>query len=173
MKFSICIPNYNYERYLGSTIRSVLEQADVDLEILLSDNASTDGSVALAQSFGDPRIQVRVNAVNVGFAGNLDRAARLATGDWLIMLSSDDLALPGALASYRRLIEALGSGSRRGCADRDDADDFQRRPAVGADGKRRIAVVRRGAIGRLAARRRGSGLQSPRPTNCYAAVWCR
>ncbi len=108
MKFSICIPNYNYERYLGSTIRSVLEQADVDLEILLSDNASTDSSVALAQSFGDPRIQVRVNAVNVGFAGNLDRAARLATGDWLIMLSSDDLALPGALASYRRLIEALG-----------------------------------------------------------------
>ena len=40
-------------------------------------------------------IQVRVNAVNVGFAGNLDPAARLATGDWLIMLSSDDLALPG------------------------------------------------------------------------------
>ena len=108
MKFSICIPNYNYERYLGRTISSVREQQDVDLEILMSDNASTDGSVALAQSFADPRIQVHVNAVNVGFAGNLDRAARMATGEWMIMLSSDDLARPGALATYRGVIEALG-----------------------------------------------------------------
>ena len=108
MKFSICIPNYNYERYLGRTISSVREQQDADLEILMSDNASTDGSVALAQSFADPRIQVHVNAVNVGFAGNLDRAARMASGEWLVMLSSDDLARPGALATYGRLIEALG-----------------------------------------------------------------
>ena len=108
MKFSICIPNYNYERYLGRTIASVREQQDVDLEILMSDNASTDGSVALAQSFGDPRIQVHVNAVNVGFAGNLDRAARMATGEWMIMLSSDDLARPGALTTYRGVIDELG-----------------------------------------------------------------
>jgi glycosyltransferase involved in cell wall biosynthesis len=108
MKFSICIPNYNYERYLGSTISSVLEQQEADLEIVMSDNASTDGSVALARSFADPRIQVHVNSVNVGFSGNLDRAARMATGDWLIMLSSDDLARPGALATYRRIVESLG-----------------------------------------------------------------
>jgi glycosyltransferase involved in cell wall biosynthesis len=111
MKFSICIPNYNYERYLGRTIRSVLDQSEVDLEILISDNASTDGSVALARSFEDPRIQIRVNSVNVGFAGNLDRAARMASGDWMIMLSSDDLALPGALTAYQRLIAALGPAS--------------------------------------------------------------
>ncbi len=97
MKFSICIPNYNYERYLGRTIRSVLDQPDADLEILISDNASTDGSVALAHSFADPRIHIHVNSVNVGFAGNLDRAARMATGQWMIMLSSDDLAPAGAL----------------------------------------------------------------------------
>jgi glycosyltransferase involved in cell wall biosynthesis len=108
MKFSVCIPNFNYERYLGLTIKSVLEQADADMEILISDNASTDGSAALARSYGDPRIQLRINAANVGFAANLDRAARMATGDWMIMLSSDDLALPSALSTYRRLIEALG-----------------------------------------------------------------
>ncbi len=108
MKFSICIPNYNYERYLGRTISSVREQQDADFEILMSDNASTDGSVAVAQAFGDPRIQVHVNAANVGFAGNLDRAGRMATGEWMIMLSSDDLARPGALATYRAVIDALG-----------------------------------------------------------------
>jgi glycosyltransferase involved in cell wall biosynthesis len=108
MKFSICIPNYNYERYLGSTISSVRDQKDVDLEILISDNASPDGSVALAHSFGDPRIQVHVNTVNVGFAGNLDRAARMASGEWMIMLSSDDLVRPDALSTYQKLIESLG-----------------------------------------------------------------
>ena len=61
MKFSICIPNYNYERYLGRTIQSILAQDYQDFEILVSDNASTDGSVTLVQSFHDPRIQLRVN----------------------------------------------------------------------------------------------------------------
>ncbi|HEY2894432.1 MAG TPA: glycosyltransferase family 2 protein, partial [Pirellulales bacterium] len=81
MKFSICIPNYNYERYLGRTIESILAQQDSDCEVLVSDNASTDGSVALVQSFNDPRIRLHVNACNVGFSGNLDRSARMATGE--------------------------------------------------------------------------------------------
>lgn len=112
MKFSICIPNYNYERYLGRTIQSILDQDDHDLEILVSDNASTDGSVKLVQEFADPRIRLHVNACNVGFGGNLDRSARMAVGDWMIMLSSDDLMRGGALATYRKFIDHLGEGRR-------------------------------------------------------------
>jgi glycosyltransferase involved in cell wall biosynthesis len=112
MKFSICIPNYNYERYLGRTIQSVLDQQDADFEVLISDNSSTDGSLKVARSFADPRIQVRVNAMNVGFSANLDRAARMAGGDYLIMLSSDDLILPGALATYEALLAKI-SGDQR------------------------------------------------------------
>lgn len=106
MKFSICIPNYNYEKYLGETIRSVLAQQG-DFEIVVSDNASTDTSVAIVKAFGDPRIKVRVNEANVGFAGNLDRAARMATGEIVNMLSSDDLMRPGALAAYEALFGAI------------------------------------------------------------------
>jgi glycosyltransferase involved in cell wall biosynthesis len=112
MKFSICIPNYNYERYLGRTIQSILDQDYQDLEILVSDNASTDGSVSLVQKFNDPRIQLRVNACNVGFGGNLDRSARLASGPFMIMLSSDDLMRPCALATYHKFFEHLGPQSR-------------------------------------------------------------
>jgi glycosyltransferase involved in cell wall biosynthesis len=108
MKFSICIPNYNYERYLGRTIQSILDQHYDNLEILVSDNASTDGSVALVKSFNDRRIQLCVNACNVGFGGNLDRSAGMASGDHLIMLSSDDLMRGGALATYHKLLEYLG-----------------------------------------------------------------
>jgi glycosyltransferase involved in cell wall biosynthesis len=102
MKVSVCIPNYNYARYIARTIRSVLVQED-PLEVVVSDNASTDASVPTIEALGDPRVRVTVNGCNVGFAGNLDRAARLATGDLMIMLSSDDLVRPGALAAYRRL----------------------------------------------------------------------
>jgi glycosyltransferase involved in cell wall biosynthesis len=127
MKFSICIPNYNYERFLGRTIQSVLDQDHRELEILVSDNASTDGSVGVVRKFDDPRVHLRVNACNVGFAGNLDRSARMASGELMIMLSSDDLMRAGALATYEKLYEHLGSAGQAAIASADcamiDADD--------------------------------------------------
>lgn len=106
MKFSICIPNYNYEKYLPETIRSVLSQ-EIELELLVSDNASTDRSVEVVRGFNDSRIRLHVNQANVGFAGNLDRAARMATGEVVLMLSSDDLMRPGALKAYAALFGAI------------------------------------------------------------------
>ncbi|MES2884955.1 MAG: glycosyltransferase family 2 protein [Pseudomonadota bacterium] len=109
--FSICIPNFNYGGYLGETLDSVLAQDFADLEILVSDNASTDNSVAVVQQYAqrDARIQLRINRCNVGFVGNLSKSAAMATGRWMTMLSSDDLMRPQALSVYSRLIEALGS----------------------------------------------------------------
>lgn len=107
MKFSVCIPNYNYERYLAETIASVLEQ-QVVLEVLVSDNASTDGSVRLVRDLGDQRVKLTVNRRNVGFSANLDRAARGASGDLMMMLSSDDVLMPGSLNVYERLFETWG-----------------------------------------------------------------
>jgi glycosyltransferase involved in cell wall biosynthesis len=111
MKLSICIPNYNYARYLGRTLGSVLSQGEVDLEVVVADNQSTDESVAVLNALADPRVRVRVNRCNVGFARNLDRAAELATGDWMIMLSSDDMVRPGALVAYRDVIGKLGDAA--------------------------------------------------------------
>jgi glycosyltransferase involved in cell wall biosynthesis len=127
MKFSVCIPNYNYERFLGRTIQSALDQQGADLEIVVSDNASTDRSVEIVRGFSDSRIRLRVNQCNVGFAGNLDRAARMAQGDRMLMLSSDDLMRPGALATYRALYERLGAAGESAIATSDmeviDAED--------------------------------------------------
>ncbi len=107
MKFSVCIPNYNYAHYLDKTVRSVLDQTYQDFEIVVSDNASTDTSVQVIEDFADPRIRVRVNPSNVGFAGNLDRAASMAEGDRMILLSSDDLIGKEALATYHKLAQLL------------------------------------------------------------------
>jgi glycosyltransferase involved in cell wall biosynthesis len=112
-KFSICIPNYNYGRYIGRTIQSVLAQEGHELEVLVSDNASTDDSVAVIEAIDDPRIQLSVNHCNAGFCGNLDRAARMATGEVVIMLSSDDLMQPGALDAYAEIFASEQEAGRR------------------------------------------------------------
>jgi glycosyltransferase involved in cell wall biosynthesis len=123
MKFSVCIPNFNYGRYIGETIHSVLSQYD-GVEVLVSDNASTDDSVARVMGIGDPRIHLRKNRWNVGFAGNLDRACHGATGDRMILLSSDDLAAPGALPAYAKLAAALGPDASHAifCSDQNVID---------------------------------------------------
>lgn len=105
VKFSICIPNYNYAHYIGETIQSVLDQTYSNFEIIVADNASTDKSVEVVRSFGDDRIIVRENAYNVGFAPNLDKATEGASGDYMILLSSDDTMKPNALEEYARIIE--------------------------------------------------------------------
>lgn len=106
-RFAICIPNYNYGRYLGITVNSVLSQDFNNFEICISDNASTDNSLSVVKSFDDSRITYRVNQSNVGFAGNLDRAVALSTSPIVLILSSDDVMLPGALVSYERLYEVI------------------------------------------------------------------
>jgi glycosyltransferase involved in cell wall biosynthesis len=108
--FSICIPNFNYAHYIRLTIASVQAQ-DQPFEIRVADNCSTDDSVAVIQAIADPRIFISTNPWNVGFAGNLDRACAGATGDRMILLSSDDLMEPGALSHYARLAEALGDAA--------------------------------------------------------------
>lgn len=111
MKFSICIPNYNYGRYIGETIQSVLDQDYEDFEILISDNQSTDNSWEVIQGFAakDKRIKAWQNAANLGFAGNLDAVSSKASGDYHLLVSSDDLMNPGALSFYAQFIQTTGT----------------------------------------------------------------
>ena len=102
--FSICIPNYNYAHYIDQTIDSVLSQTFQDFEIIIADNASTDNSLEVIQSYDDPRIKLVLNQYNVGFAPNLDRATENTTGQYILLLSSDDIMKPGALTRYAEAI---------------------------------------------------------------------
>jgi glycosyltransferase involved in cell wall biosynthesis len=111
MKFSICIPNYNYGQYIGDTIRSVLEQDFNDFEIIISDNNSTDKSWKIIEDYAlkDNRIVVHQNKVNIGFSGNLDLVSSHASSEYQILVSSDDLINQGALNFYQRFVEQCGS----------------------------------------------------------------
>lgn len=108
-KFSICIPNYNYEHYIDITLSSVNQQHFNNFEVLISDNASTDKSIEVikAHANADKRISYKANPSNIGFAGNLDEAGRMAQGDWMIMLSSDDVIKNNALEEYDKFIQLV------------------------------------------------------------------
>ena len=110
---SVMIPNYNYARYIGETINSVLIQAPRGVEVVVCDNASTDDSVDVIKKYVDERVRLSVNPCNVGFAANLERVASMARGDRMILLSSDDRMATGAVAAYERLAAALGEGASR------------------------------------------------------------
>ena len=104
---SVLIPNFNYARYIGETIESVLSQADDAVEIDVADNASTDDSVAVIQAFRDGRVRLVVNQCNLGFAPNLERVATMARGRRMLLLSSDDRMRAGAIEAYAKLEAAL------------------------------------------------------------------
>ena len=113
---SVCIPTYNRGGELASRIRAWLAAAEGDdFEIVVSDNASSDGTDAAFAAFSDPRLVYCRNAENVGAFENQLRAFAAAHGTWLMQLTDKDeilpSALPSALAALRGLPAACGCGS--------------------------------------------------------------
>lgn len=95
MRISIVTPSFNQAHYLRRTIESVLSQ-DVDLEYILIDGGSTDGSVDILNEYSS-RARVIVEKDD-GQADAIAKGFALATGDVLAWLNSDDMYLPGTLA---------------------------------------------------------------------------
>jgi glycosyltransferase involved in cell wall biosynthesis len=94
-KVSICIPNYNYGQYLSQAIESALSQTYENLEIIITDNASTDNSMQVLEQYrSNPKVKIFRNAETVSIAENHNMAFSHATGDYICLLSSDDLLLP-------------------------------------------------------------------------------
>ena len=91
MKVSVVIPVYNVKPYLERCVQSVLRQTFKDLEIIMVDDGSTDGSGELAESLKDwsPCIRV-VHQENQGLSGARNTGIRHATGEYVVFLDSDD-----------------------------------------------------------------------------------
>jgi glycosyltransferase involved in cell wall biosynthesis len=104
----VAIPCYNYARFLGACVGSVLSQDVGDLRVLIIDNASTDDSVAVARllAASDPRIEVRAQSVNRGAQASYNEAVDWASADYFAILCADDLLAPGALRRAVTVMEA-------------------------------------------------------------------
>lgn len=90
---SVIIPTFNAERYIIDTITSVLHQDYEEFEILLADDASTDSTVSICESFiaRDSRIRLLASKVNSGAAEARNRALQAARGQYVAFLDADDM----------------------------------------------------------------------------------
>lgn len=102
---SVIVANFNGERHLADALRSVLAQSLASIEVLFVDDASNDGSVAIAEAFAraDPRLLILRLPSNVGPAAARNRALAMAQGQWVAVVDSDDIIHPDRL---RRLVAA-------------------------------------------------------------------
>lgn len=92
---SICIPNYNHGRVVKKTIISALAQQSDNIEVIVSDNASTDDSHAVYQSFhGAHNLRIIHQPYTLPMTAHWNIFSSQAKGDWVLMLSSDDILLP-------------------------------------------------------------------------------
>lgn len=96
---SIIMPNYNCGSFLRTAIDSVLSQTYENWELLIQDDASTDGSLAIIEEYAarDPRIKFERNDRNRGAALTRNRAIERSEGEYLAFLDSDDVWLPKKL----------------------------------------------------------------------------
>jgi glycosyltransferase involved in cell wall biosynthesis len=95
-RVSIAVPVYNGERYLGESLDGLLGQTFSDFELVIADNASTDGTEAICREYvaRDSRVRYHRNERNVGGPGNFRRVFQLCRGEYHKWSTADDLWQP-------------------------------------------------------------------------------
>jgi glycosyltransferase involved in cell wall biosynthesis len=107
-RVSIGLPVYNGEKYLAQAIQSALGQTYTDFELIISDNASTDGTQAICEQFAarDQRIQYHRLSENKGAALNFNHVFSLAKGEYFCWLAHDDKLAPDFLQEFVQVLES-------------------------------------------------------------------
>jgi Glycosyl transferase family 2 len=103
----VIIPCYNYGRYLRSCVASALSQEGVDVSVLIIDDCSSDNSVVICRELAaeDRRVSFIHHLVNKGHIATYNEGLALASSDYLVLLSADDLLTPGALRRAADLMD--------------------------------------------------------------------
>ena len=142
-KISVLIPVHNGADTLAETVASILEQTFTDFELLLFDDASTDASPKIINSFTDTRIRRFRSDINLGISAARNRLMELASGEYLAVMDHDDLSAPQRFAKQVALLDnnpeiaMVGSWGQLFCA---------RPPFPGLFGKIKQAFINLGWV---------------------------
>ena len=95
MKYSVLLPTRNGEKFLANCIRSILEQEYDDFELVVSDNANTDGTPEVLRQFeGHPQLKIIRQEGLISVAENWTAALEASQGEYVLMMGDDDYLLP-------------------------------------------------------------------------------
>jgi glycosyltransferase involved in cell wall biosynthesis len=109
---SVCIPAYNAEQTIGDTLKSLICQTYRDIEIVVSDNASTDATVKIIEGFSknDPRIRLLRSDNNIGYCKNIEKVVTAAGSEIVCVYHADDIYEPSIVEKEARAMMD-GSGA--------------------------------------------------------------
>ena len=108
VRVSVCLAAHDGAEYVGEQVRSILDQLGPTDELVVVDDASTDDTVSIVESFGDARVTVHRNDANVGSVRTFERALGLARGAYLLLADQDDVWVPGRLEAMVAALESDG-----------------------------------------------------------------
>jgi hypothetical protein len=105
---TVVVPCYNYGDYLPGCVAAILEQPGVAVDVLVVDDASTDASGEIAEQLAAEHESVRLirHERNAGHIATYNEGLALARGEYVVLLSADDLLTPGSLQRATALMEA-------------------------------------------------------------------
>ena len=126
---SVVIPNYNDATHLPAAVSSCLRRHEAADEVIVVDDGSTDGSVAVLEelSAADPRIRVLRHGSNCGPAAALNTGLAAVRSEWILLRGANDLCAPGSLAMFRTMVARFPDAS----AIAGDPVFFETRPEDG------------------------------------------
>lgn len=104
---SVVIPHFNYGQYLPFAVKSALDHEGLDIEVIIVDDTSTDGSLAVAQRLAaqDERVHLVAHAENMRHIATYNDGLSRATGTYVVLLSADDALTPNSLTRAISLME--------------------------------------------------------------------
>ena len=97
-RVTVLIAVHNEERFVRDAIDSILDQSFTAFELVVVDDASTDGTPAILAALADRRVRVLRNNINLGLTASLNRGLDVAQGDFIARLDGDDVARSDRLA---------------------------------------------------------------------------
>lgn len=189
-RVSVCIPVYNGAEFIAQAIESVLTQTFTDFELVILDNASTDGTLDVVSRFADPRIRVERNEATTGAGANWNRALRAARGEFVKLVSADDYLREQCLERQLEGFLAGGDSVVLVTSPRDIVDESGRpmmtrglsRPGFMSGDSARRRIVRSGTnplgetasvLARLSAVQRAGGFDESDPYTIDVEYWLR
>lgn len=103
---SVCLASYNGEAYIEDQVLSILSEIGAEDELVVSDDGSSDQTLAILLSLADPRLKIINNSARKGVTANFESALSAARGDFIFLSDQDDIWLTGRVG---RSIELLQS----------------------------------------------------------------